>query len=89
MGMKNICKGCTEDVHISEVQLKRILDSLSLKSEHMVTDEYYNERVSICMACPSLQYGTTCAHCGCIVQIRAKMKDKGCPFPGLTKWSIT
>jgi hypothetical protein len=47
-----------------------------------VTDEVYERRLARCFACPSLQYGTTCAYCGCVVQVRAKLKDKTCPAPG-------
>lgn len=59
-----------------------MVEKVAKLSELCVTDDVYEQRLASCAACPSLQYGTTCAHCGCIVQVRAKLKDKGCPAPG-------
>ena len=59
-----------------------MVERVSRISEMCVTDEFYERRLSRCFACPSLQYGTTCAYCGCVVQVRAKLKDKTCPAPG-------
>ncbi|CAG7643923.1 hypothetical protein PAECIP111802_03112 [Paenibacillus allorhizosphaerae] len=80
------CKGCSADVIVSEKQIQRILASLDLKDFQCVSQELYQARVNRCMQCPSLQYGTTCQYCGCIVQIRAKMIDKHCPKPGKQEW---
>ncbi|THF81699.1 DUF6171 family protein [Cohnella fermenti] len=76
------CKGCSASVRIDDESIRRMVEKVSRIGELCVADEVYEERLSRCYACPSLQYGTTCAHCGCIVQVRAKLKDKTCPAPG-------
>ncbi|WP_246309386.1 DUF6171 family protein [Paenibacillus alginolyticus] len=63
-----------------------MLASLNRKGFDCVSDEIYQARLAVCRECPSLAYGNTCLHCGCIVQIRAKFKEKGCPNPGYSKW---
>lgn len=80
------CKGCSASVHISNAQIERILASLARHPDACVTDEVYEERLNICMGCPSLAYETTCLHCGCFVAVRAKFKDKHCPMPGGARW---
>ena len=42
------------------------------------SDELYEERLGVCMACDSLLSGT-CRKCGCYVEIRAASKASGCP----------
>jgi Rieske Fe-S protein len=80
------CKGCRESVHISEEQLNRMLKSLSAHPEQCVGEEEYERRLSLCSQCPSLVYDTTCMHCGCVVALRAKMKEKACPYPLQPRW---
>jgi hypothetical protein len=80
------CKGCSADVHVTERQIERMLAALASKPFDCVPDDRYRERLEACLSCESLQYGTTCGYCGCIVQVRAKLKDKGCPKPGAPKW---
>lgn len=72
------CKNCGYDVH-AEVEI-------DIAEEDSVTEEVYQERLAICMVCPSLQYGTTCMHSGSIVYYRAMLKDKRCPYPSGGKW---
>ncbi|MCM3630484.1 DUF6171 family protein [Paenibacillus glycanilyticus] len=73
------CKGCSADVRVTGEQIERLLSRM--KPEVCVTDELYEKRLAACRACQSFAYDTTCMHCGCLVQVRAKMKDKGCPHP--------
>ncbi len=80
------CKGCSADVHVSERQIQRILTSLNAHPDQCVDDEVYEQRMTACLACPSLSYGTTCKHCGCFVAVRAKFIEKGCPNPGHPHW---
>ncbi|UJF36404.1 DUF6171 family protein [Paenibacillus hexagrammi] len=53
-----------------------------------VSEEAYSSRVDVCRACPSLEYETTCKHCGCLVEVRGKLLEKDCPHPGGSKWSV-
>lgn len=80
------CKGCSASVQVDEQQLERIIRALSANPEQCVDDDTYAKRMSICEACPSLIYDTTCKHCGCLVAVRAKLKDRSCPYPGQAKW---
>ncbi len=86
MSEKSLCKGCVESVIVSE----EIIEELILEAEEqpllIVSEVVYQERLQICEDCPSLQYGSTCAHSGCIVRYRAKFKNKNCPFAGKPKW---
>ena len=86
MQVKEPCKGCSASVHVTDEQIRRMLAKLELKPFDCVSDAQYQERLKACGSCASLQYGTTCAHCGCFVQIRAKLRDKHCPLPGLSRW---
>ncbi|GAE29112.1 hypothetical protein JCM9152_453 [Halalkalibacter hemicellulosilyticusJCM 9152] len=51
-----------------------------------VTKEEFEERVSICLSCPSLLYKSTCAYSGEWVAYRAHFKSKSCPHPAKSKW---
>ncbi|WP_129080241.1 DUF6171 family protein [Anaerobacillus alkaliphilus] len=80
MTQKNECKWCRPSV------VEGIVDIDAIDDSRTVTEEIYERRLEICMDCPSLQYGTTCRHSGCIVSYRTLLKDKSCPFPGQPKW---
>ncbi|SFT15422.1 hypothetical protein SAMN05428962_4758 [Paenibacillus sp. BC26] len=80
------CKGCSASVHVEEAQLQRILSKLAMHPGDCVSDAQYEDRLSKCEGCSSLQYGTTCAHCGCFVKVRAKLAAKGCPHPSGSRW---
>ncbi|MNO25528.1 hypothetical protein D3C76_153680 [compost metagenome] len=80
------CKGCTESVHVSPEKLERLIE-LAAKGRECAPDQEYGRRLELCMSCPSLQYGTTCRHCGCLVAVRAKLADSNCPFPSGSRWS--
>lgn len=76
------CKGCRASVRIPEREIERIIaEYLRDHQDRVVADDAYQMRLSACQACPHLQYGTTCRHCGCLVALRAKLAGKGCPDP--------
>ena len=52
----------------------------------LVSDEVYDRRIDICSTCPSLSNESTCLHCGCFVEFRARLGYKSCPSPNGTKW---
>jgi len=81
------CKGCDSqyDVHISAAKMARLVEIAS-RSRATVENDEYERRLAICSACPDLQYGTTCRHCGCLVQVRAKIADSTCPYPYASQW---
>ncbi|WP_419954438.1 DUF6171 family protein [Neobacillus niacini] len=86
MRKQNLCKGCVESVIVTEEVIQELVKEAEVDLSVIVSDEIYLERLKICDSCPSLQYGTTCAHSGCIVRYRAKFKNKSCPISGKPKW---
>ncbi|NBD24453.1 DUF6171 family protein [Paenibacillus glycinis] len=86
-GKGDPCKGCSASVHVADAQIERVLAKLSLHADDCVGDDRYAARLAECGTCPSLQYGTTCAHCGCFVRVRAKLAAKSCPQPGGSRWA--
>lgn len=80
------CKGCSATVHVTDGQLERMIAKLERFPEHCVPESVYRSRLQSCGECSALEYGTTCRYCGCIVQVRAKMKEKLCPSPGGNRW---
>jgi len=65
-----------------------MLDAMADKGFDFAEDGTYSGRLAECQACPALQYRTTCMHCGCLVEIRAKLRDKDCPHPAGSRWSV-
>ncbi|NMA82378.1 MAG: hypothetical protein GX962_00745 [Epulopiscium sp.] len=51
-----------------------------------VEDDEYKKRLQACKDCLALYYESTCKYCGCFVRMRAKRKNKSCPYPGQDKW---
>lgn len=81
------CKGCTESVRLTEAEIETIFGrNMKVKAVKLVSEEIYAERMQTCSECPALQYGTTCKHCGCLVQIKAKLIASQCPYPYAPKW---
>ncbi|MNK42107.1 hypothetical protein D3C87_607880 [compost metagenome] len=79
------CKGCSESVRVSTEKLARLIE-MATQNRPAAGDEEYERRLDRCLGCPSLQYGTTCRHCGCLVAVRAKLLDSECPYPGKSRW---
>lgn len=85
--MSGTCKGCSASVRLAPGEVQRILaDYLSDHPEAaVVEDTTAAARLMVCQNCPDLQYGTTCRHCGCLVEILARLKEKRCPAPA-ARW---
>lgn len=87
MEVQTNCKGCSGNVRMTSEEIKRkYVDPLKLNPGRVVGDEEYHRRLSICHNCPSLEYGTTCRHCGCLVQVKALLADSRCPYPYQSQW---
>lgn len=81
------CKGCSASVRLKQSEVDRILeDYLRENPAPLVSDVAYADRLRVCRDCSQLQYGTTCSHCGCLVQVMAKLRDKHCPSPQAPAW---
>ncbi|MFC4099697.1 DUF6171 family protein [Paenibacillus xanthanilyticus] len=81
------CKGCRDSVHVPEAQIDRMIEKLERHPESCAPTDQYEARLASCAACADLQYGSTCAHCGCFVRVRAKLLAGTCPKPGGSKWA--
>lgn len=79
------CKGCRSEYKVSEEQITRLLAQPMFASEECVSDDVYRLRMTSCQDCPRLIDGVTCAACGCIMPVVAKLKTRGCPLPGAAK----
>ncbi|SFB41358.1 hypothetical protein SAMN05216312_107237 [Cohnella sp. OV330] len=73
------CKGCTSSVKVTEAQIERLLSKI--KPSDRIDDDSYKTRLEACASCDGLAYGTTCMHCGCLVRLRASLKEGRCPHP--------
>jgi len=81
------CAGCQPQVRLTKESLGKILaEYLHEHNETVVDDALYMARLAECMKCADLLDGCTCRHCGCLVQIRAKLAGKACPSPAGRKW---
>jgi hypothetical protein len=83
----NKCKSCTRNVVIKKQELEKIK---SMKTDYslnlIASEEVWTKRKGICMECPSLLYGTTCAYSGGIIEYKTRFLNKGCPDPSGAKW---
>ncbi|WP_040950226.1 DUF6171 family protein [Gorillibacterium massiliense] len=87
MTAESLCKGCRDDYKVTEEQIARILAGPMFSSPDVcVSDEVYQQRLSVCRLCSKLEGGFTCRSCGCIVPVVAKLKQRGCPLPGGGLW---
>lgn len=80
------CKGCLNTVIVSSEEVEQLVNEQLQLETDLVDDDVYEKRLEICKSCPSLAYDTTCSHCGCFVQYRAKLAYKHCPYPGDARW---
>ena len=79
------CKSCRSDYKVSEQQIARLLAQPMFASDQCVPDDVYQQRMANCQNCSRLIDGVTCAACGCIMPVVAKLKARGCPLPGAAK----
>ncbi|MGM9936706.1 MAG: DUF6171 family protein [Candidatus Ornithomonoglobus sp.] len=81
------CKRCGLKTVLSEEDIARMVNEVrSMKGIRLAEDDEYKRRISICAECEKLGYGSTCALCGCVMQVRAMLADGKCPFPKNRKW---
>jgi hypothetical protein len=85
-GQPSGCPGCGVSVRLSRGELERIIfEYFRDRRPELAPDEEAERRLALCGICPDLQYGSTCRHCGCLVELRARLADKSCPAPS-PKW---
>jgi len=82
------CKGCRASVRLSPGEVPRIVaDYLrSHPGEPLATSKQSATRLTICHTCSELRYGTTCTHCGCLVEVMVRLERRRCPRPEGARW---
>ena len=87
MSNQNQCEACSVSVHLTQEEIDMLFGKMSkVRNIKTVSEDEYEKRMNICKSCDSLMYETTCRHCGCIVQIKAKLQNATCPYPFNPKW---
>ncbi|HHY81428.1 MAG TPA: hypothetical protein GX505_01975 [Clostridiales bacterium] len=87
MSNSNKCEACSVSVHLTQEEIDKLFGKMArVRDIKTVSEDEYKKRINICMNCESLLYNTTCRHCGCIVQIKAKLQNSACPYPYKPKW---
>ncbi len=82
------CRRCGLKTVLSDADIKKAVDETrAMRGIKTVTEDIYSLRLAACMDCDKLEYGSTCMLCGCIVQVRALLKDGRCPYPGKPRWT--
>lgn len=80
------CKRCGIKILLSDDEINQMVDDVrKMKGVHTAEENVYKHRLEVCGRCESLEYGSTCMKCGCIVNVRAVMKDGKCPKG---KWTL-
>lgn len=80
------CKACRISVRLPDAEVRRILaEYFAGREVALASDTEATRRLEICADCTDLRYGTTCAHCGCLVPVMARIAQKSCPNP-TPKW---
>ena len=81
------CPACGVSVRVSPAEVERILNGMLASGAVRRADEQSAiRRLELCRTCPSLDYGTTCRYCGCLVDILARLAGKRCPHPAGARW---
>jgi hypothetical protein len=87
MDASSNCKGCSRTVKVPSEDIQKMIDEIKSSEDFkLVSEEEYKKRIEQCSSCKYFGFGTTCSQCGCIVQVRALLKDKDCPHPKKSMW---
>jgi hypothetical protein len=76
------CPGCALSVRLAPGEAERILaEYFGADAPAIASPSALEARLRACAACPDLRFGSTCRHCGCLVEVRARVAGKACPAP--------
>lgn len=85
--MTEKCKRCGFKTVLDGEEIEKAVGEVrAMRGIETVPDDIYHRRLAVCKVCDKLEYGSTCMLCGCIVHVRALLKDGRCPYPKKTKW---
>ena len=81
------CRACESELGMTRDQIRALVEKVRLdETQLLAQDEEYGRRLDACESCDALLGGATCAHCGCIVPVRAMQQARGCPHPAGSRW---
>jgi len=82
-GLPESCPGCGISVRLKEGELERIVAEYfrDRAPPDLASSDEAERRLALCGTCPDLMYGSTCRHCGCLVEVRARLAAYACPAP--------
>ncbi|MGM0878063.1 MAG: DUF6171 family protein [Bacillota bacterium] len=80
------CKGCFRSKQLTKGQIQKLVKEQLEYEIDIISEETYKKRLEICENCTFLSNETTCLHCGCFVEFRARLAYKKCPHPSGSKW---
>ena len=79
MEQNRICRRCLAKEMPDPEYYQNMYDYIAAMDETIkAPDEVYQNRLSHCKECDSLLNGM-CRICGCFVELRAAIRQKGCP----------
>ena len=82
-----ICKRCAAKPSLTEDDIRKMVEQVtSMKGVRLAADGEYERRMALCAECDRFEYGSTCMVCGCVMQVRARLAESRCPYPGNKKW---
>ncbi len=74
------CRACQATVRLAPGEVERLLRQyLAARPVPLADAACVARRLAVCGRCPDRLYGTTCRHCGCLVDIRARLAGTNCP----------
>lgn len=78
------CKRCNSKTVLSDSDIQKMIEEVTnMKGICLADTDTYNSRFEICLDCDKFMYGSTCGVCGCVMQVRARLRDGKCP---IKKW---
>lgn len=74
------CKRCGLKTVLSENDIQKMIDEITnMKGIRLADKEVYTSRFNCCKSCENFMYGSTCAVCGCVMQVRSRLAEGKCP----------
>ncbi|TBL78975.1 DUF6171 family protein [Paenibacillus thalictri] len=87
MAKQSPCKDCSETIVVPPEKVAAMLQMLmDSRQVELADEETSGKRLAQCISCEGYAHGGTCKYCGCLVQIRTKIKDRACPYPFNPRW---
>jgi len=81
------CANCSFPVEVSRAEIEGVLRGLSEQRGRPFADpDTAAARLNHCFRCDALGPGSTCRYCGALVEVKARLSDEHCPYPGKPKW---